>query len=205
MMLLVLAVGLVAGLAVQIVRTRRTPRVFVPHGGGGGGDIKGTDDGGVEIDQTNWFFGEHETARPIRWVVFINRVPDGQDDRAFFQMMEARWKRTLFKINVDPASTVFEAVYGTPSVPRDGKLWAQFATTFPAKIPATCKAFQATLHKTLPLKLPPGVYYISVVARDGLKIRDKTGKIVDRDMFGGGGSSTSRVVIHERGGGLGFR
>jgi hypothetical protein len=185
-MILVLVIGLAAGSAVQIVRTRRTP--FVPHGGGGGGGVWVTSDGGVEINVYRTFWGADETASPTRWTVFINRLPAGQKDQAFLDTMEARWNRMLNKANVDPASTVFEGAYGTPSKPDADQ------AAVPHPLPPGLPVFRATLRKTLPLKLTRGVYYISVVAKDGLQIRDKTGKIVDRGKFGGC-SSTSRIVV----------
>lgn len=184
LMILVLVVGLIAGSVVQIVRTRRTP--YVPHGGGGGGNIWATEGGGVEIELSRWYFGADETASPIRWAVSITRAddwPPGVTPRSPLD----------FPTSGEPACDVpprlFEAEYGTPSAPDPGKTIPGFS------LPPTLTVFRGDLRKSLPLKLAPGSYYVTVLYRDGLKVRNKAGKIVDRGNIAPGGSYSQRVDV----------
>jgi hypothetical protein len=175
-MILVLAAGLACGLAVHVARRYRKPseprgggisKPSEPRGGGISGSTMATADE-LRLDHSLWYYGRTAAARPIRWHLTITRIgetkPLFQDDFG-----------TLSQLDPDPAGPSFMLK----------KHWSKIDwRTF----------YRSNLQKTLPLKLPPGSYWVEVEARDGLKVRDKTGKIVDRGEPMGG-SSGSRIVL----------
>jgi hypothetical protein len=148
-MVLVLAVGLVAGLAVHTSGRYRKPWV-VQHAGMSFPTIKVTADG-WELDEAVWYYGPTAAAWPIRWKVTVTRVGE--------------------------TKPVCQEDYGTLS-----------------KLDPDGVTYRCSLHKTLPLHLAPGAYGVYVETSDGLKVRDKAGKIVDRGMFPSG-SSSQRVEV----------
>lgn len=177
LMLLVAAVGLVAGVAVHRSRWYRQPRSHDDHGGGISGYATLTADG-LTVEACSYYFGRTAAACPIRWKVLVFR--DGE--------------------------TVFEQEYGTLSEVEPGGIDSlqrhhvgmnsRSTITYDRLIGQRSPGviYRSDLRETLKLQLRPGTYYVDVEARDGLKVRDKTGKIVNRNMVLGSVGSVCQQV-----------